>query len=137
MKARHTTLAAERAVWSAALRKSTDAATEEALKKMEAQLERPALHVNVELKPGVVVLVDNWNVAHTRSAYANGRRRYVGALSEAHLEQRLKETKFIEVLHISSPRARSRHNHEHATEVIRVVPGGPADAAQPWRQPGN
>ena len=64
--ARHTTLAAERAVWNAFTHSiagppDADAATEAALKKMAAQLERPALHVNVELKPGVVVLVDNSN----------------------------------------------------------------------------
>ena len=107
-------------------------ASEEALKKMEAQLERPALHVNVELKPGVVVLVDNWNVAHTRSAYANGRRRYVGAhFPEAHLEQRLKETKFIEVLHILvSPGEKLGITTGLDLEVLRVVPGGTADAAQ-------
>ena len=130
MKARHTTLAAERAVWSAALRKSTDAATEAALKKMEAQLERPALHVNVELKPGVVVLVDNWNVAHTRSAYANGRRRYVGAhFPEAHLEQRLKE---VEVASAFEPPPAAEPVAE-AAPVAEPKPTPPAsEAASEW-----
>eukprot|EP00966_Prymnesium_polylepis_P187302 4342265-Prymnesium_polylepis.1 len=64
---------------------------------MAAQLDRAALQVKLELKPGMAVLVDNWNVAHTRSEYAAGRRRIAGShLPDSHLMQRLREVEKVQ-----------------------------------------
>ena len=94
--ATHKTLGAEHGVWNefthSIADSKADPETEAALVAMAAQLDRAALQVRLELKPGVAVLVDNWNVAHTRSEYAAGRRRIVGShLPDSHLVQRLRE----------------------------------------------